>query len=89
MAKKRISKWTSIYWDYSAGKCYIRLTPVFVAMEALGFSHGISISGNTFVKEEEANLHADKIDKFMDALEKRIIEEYVAVKNFGSNKDSN
>lgn len=77
MAKRRESKWTSIYWDYTQKKCYIRLTPTFLAMEPLGFPHGISVSGNTFDNEEAANMHADKIDKFMDALEDRIIQEYL------------
>lgn len=77
MAKRRESKWTSIYWDYTQNKCYIRLTPTFLAMEPLGFPHDISVSGNTFDNEVSANLHADKIDKFMDALEERIIKEYL------------
>lgn len=81
MSKRRQSKWTHIYWDYSISKCYIRLTPDFLAMEALGFPHGISISGNTFDNKEDANLHADKIDNFMNALEKRIIEEYLEKNN--------
>lgn len=77
MAKRHESRWTSIYWDYTQKKCYIRLTPTLLAMEELGFPHGISVSGNNFDNEEQATIHADKIDKFMDALEDRIIQEYL------------
>lgn len=73
---KRESKWTSIYWDYTEGRCYIRLTPVFLEMKALGFPHGMTVSKHTFESEEDAAVHADKIDKFMDALEDKIIEQY-------------
>lgn len=76
---RRESKWTHIYWDFIEGKmkAYIRFVPDFMNTEAAGFSHGISVSGNSFDTAEEANIHADRIDKFMDEMEKKIIEEYL------------
>lgn len=65
----RDSKWTSIYWSVDEGELrpLVRLTPNFLEMEKLGFSHGLSVSP-TFDTEAEANLYADRIDTFIEAM---------------------
>lgn len=65
----RDSKWTSIYWTLQDGELRpcVRLTPNFLEMEKLGFSHGLSVSP-ACTSEEEANLYADRIDAFIEAM---------------------
>lgn len=77
MAKRRESKWTSVYSGSGdpLNRWYLRFTPIFMDLEAAGFPHGISISGTLYPSKEAAERGADKIDKFFDALEKAILKE--------------
>ena len=65
----RESRWTAIYWAVEDGELRpcVRLTPDFLEMEKLGFSHGLSVSP-TFATEEEATRYADRIDAFIEAM---------------------
>lgn len=40
-------------------------------MEALGFPHGITLA-QTFTSTEDAEAYAERIDKFMNALEETV-----------------
>lgn len=53
---------------------YIRVTPVMVALENLGFPHGFSLN-HFFPDEASAFAHADRIDKVFDAIAESIIED--------------
>jgi hypothetical protein len=67
----RDSRWTQIYWDVNekTGKLapYVRFSPEFMAMEAAGFSHGLSIGG-FFETEEQAIAWANRLDTFFNAM---------------------
>jgi hypothetical protein len=69
MPKKKF-KWVHVYW-HSPHLCYLRLTPQNLNMEALGFPHGIALA-QTFTSTEDAEAYAERIDKFMNALEESI-----------------
>jgi len=69
MPKKRF-KWVHIYW-HSSQLCYLRLIPQNLNVEALGFPHGIALA-QTFTSTEDAEAYAERIDKFMNALEESI-----------------
>lgn len=72
--RNRNSRWTMIYSDANKQKLfyYVRLVPDCLDLEAAGFPHGISVTGNEFDTWEDASKMADKIDKFMDCMEKEI-----------------
>lgn len=72
---RRESKWTHVYFDASnhLQPHYIRFTPDFFDLEAAGFGHGLSLSGNTFATKEGAERAADVYDKFFDVMEAAII----------------
>lgn len=65
------SRWTTIYWDVNpaTGKLapYVRFTPEFMALEAAGFSHGLSIGG-FFETEEKAKSWSATLDKFFNTM---------------------
>lgn len=69
MPKKRF-KWVQIYW-HSSNTLHLRLIPQNVNVEALGFPHGIALA-QTFTSTEDAEAYAERIDKFMNALEESI-----------------
>lgn len=64
----RDSKWTMIYHDATEKGVfsYIRLVPGDMNLEEVGFPHGISITGNKFSSDEEAEKMADRVDMFME-----------------------
>ena len=69
MPKKRF-KWVQIYW-HSSNTLHLRLIPQNVNVEALGFPHGIALA-QTFTSTEDAEAYAERIDKFMNALEETV-----------------
>ncbi|WP_407304028.1 hypothetical protein [Acinetobacter sp.] len=76
MPNRPHSKWTKVYFGADVEKdkpWYIRFVPDFVDLEAAGFSHGLSISGNFFATREAAEKAANLYDKFFDAVAKEII----------------
>lgn len=75
MPKKRF-KWVHVYW-HSPQLCYLRLIPQNLNVEALGFSHGIALA-QTFTSTEDAEAYAERIDKFMNALEESIKNESIS-----------
>lgn len=63
--KRRESAFTSIY---SEGVLwYVRITPVFINMDNLGFPHGLALS-STFKEKKAAIEFADKVDFFLDCM---------------------
>ena len=69
MPKKRF-KWVQIYW-HSSNTLHLRLIPQNLNIKALGFPHGIALA-QTFTSTEDAEAYAERIDKFMNALEESI-----------------
>ena len=68
MPKKKF-KWVMIY--STGSQEYLRLIPQNLNVEALGFPHGIALA-QTFTSTEDAEAYAERIDKFMNALEESI-----------------
>uniref|UniRef100_A0AB39CDG4 Uncharacterized protein n=1 Tax=Pseudomonas phage HRDY3 TaxID=3236930 RepID=A0AB39CDG4_9VIRU len=66
----RESRWTMIYWD---SEWYVRLIGGF-DLEKAGLSHGLSF-GQKFSTPKEAAEHADRIDRVMDLIVARVVEE--------------
>lgn len=75
MPKKKF-KWVCVYW-HSSQLCYLRLIPHNLNVEALGFPHGIALA-QTFTSTEDAEAYAERIDKFMNALEGYIKNESIS-----------
>jgi hypothetical protein len=72
MPKKKF-KWVMIY--STGSQEYLRLTCHNLSLHteavALGFPHGIALA-QTFTSTEDAEAYAERIDKFMNALEESI-----------------
>jgi len=67
--------WTYIYVDFNnEGMFYcVRLTPYFVDLESLGFSHGLGLAGE-FKTKEDAEKYAMKVEVFMNEVVKALKE---------------
>jgi len=68
--KGRESRWTHIYYS---GGWYVRITGGF-DLEKAGLPHGLS-TGQLFSTAKEAQAHADLVDKVLDMIVMRVVEE--------------
>jgi hypothetical protein len=79
----RSSRWTTIYADFATDKTmfhYIRFTPAYVNLEAIGYPHGWPITSQTFPNKDAAIVLADKIDAVLDIMADAIRAEAVGKK---------